>query len=91
MRCDQTAAWTTLQHHARAFGGFDLRTAFAQDPARASTLSQAAPCVFADLSKNHTDASTEALLIALAQQTGLAAHRDAMFRGEHINVPKTAP
>jgi glucose-6-phosphate isomerase len=39
----------------------------------------------ADLSKNHTDSATEALLIELARQTGLAAHRDAMFRGEPIN------
>jgi glucose-6-phosphate isomerase len=48
-------------------------------------LSQTAPHVFADLSKNHTDAATEALLIELARQTGLASHRDAMFRGEPIN------
>jgi glucose-6-phosphate isomerase len=42
--------------------------------------------VFADLSKNLVDAATEALLQALAQQTGLAVHRDAMFRGERINT-----
>jgi len=86
MRCDQTAAWKSLQHHAEAFAGFDLRTAFAQDAQRAPTLSQVAPHVFADLSKNHVDAATEALLQELARQTGLAAHRDAMFRGEHINT-----
>jgi glucose-6-phosphate isomerase len=85
MRCDQTAAWQQLQHHAQGFSGFDLRTAFAQDATRAEVLSQAAPHVFADLSKNHTDVATEALLMALARQTGLAAHRDAMFRGEAIN------
>ncbi len=85
MRCDQTTAWKNLQHHAQAFAGFDLRTAFAQDADRAQTLSQSAPHVFADLSKNHVDAATEALLQELARQTGLAAHRDAMFRGEHIN------
>jgi glucose-6-phosphate isomerase len=86
MRCDQTAAWKNLQHHAQAFQGFDLRMAFAVDAARAQTLSQTAPFVFADLSKNHLDAATEVLLQALAQQTGLEAHRDAMFRGEHINL-----
>jgi glucose-6-phosphate isomerase len=86
MRCDQTQAWTSLQAHAAHFRGFDLRTAFASDAQRAEALSQTAPHVFADLSKNHTDASTEALLMALARQTGLAAHRDAMFRGEHINT-----
>jgi glucose-6-phosphate isomerase len=85
MRCDKTAAWHQLQLHAEGFAGFDLRTAFAADAQRAASLSQSAPHVFADLSKNHTDGATEALLIALAQQTGLAAHRDAMFRGEAIN------
>ena len=85
MRCDQTQAWTALQAHADLFRGFDLRTAFAADAQRAQTLSQTAPLVFADLSKNHTDTATEALLIELAQQTGLVAHRDAMFRGEPIN------
>jgi glucose-6-phosphate isomerase len=38
------------------------------------------------LSKNHVDAATEALLQELARQTGLSAHRDAMFRGEPINT-----
>ena len=85
MRCDQTPAWQSLQQHANAFNGFDLRMAFATDAQRAETLSQSAPHVFADLSKNHVDAATEALLQALAQQTGLAAHRDAMFSGAPIN------
>ena len=86
MRCDHTSAWPQLQAHAQGFAGFDLRTAFANDAQRALAFSQSAPHVFADLSKNHVDAATQALLLALAQQTGLAAHRDAMFRGEHINV-----
>lgn len=85
MRCDQTSAWQTLTAHAQAFKGFDLRMAFQSNPARAGQLSQSAPRVFADLSKNHTDSTTEALLLLLAEQTGLAAHRDAMFRGDHIN------
>ncbi len=85
MRCDQTPAWKALTAHAAQATGFDLRTAFAADPQRAHTLSQTAPHVLADLSKNHVDAATEALLQELARQTGLAAHRDAMFRGEHIN------
>ena len=85
MRCDQTPAWKALTAHAAQAAGFDLRTAFAQDPERVSALSQTAPHVFADLSKNHTDAATEGLLIELARQTGLASHRDAMFRGEPIN------
>ena len=85
MRCDHTPAWQALQAHAQTWQGFDLRDAFKADEQRARRLSQSAPHLFADLSKNHTDSTTEALLLALAQQTGLVAHRDAMFRGEPIN------
>jgi glucose-6-phosphate isomerase len=85
MRCDQTPAWKALTAHSAEAKGFDLRTAFAAEPQRADTLSQTAPHLFADLSKNHVDAVTEALLQELSRHTGLSAHRDAMFRGEHIN------
>ena len=87
IRGDRTAAWAQLQVHYDANGkGFDLRRAFAADPKRFETLSQSAPCVFADLSKNLIDARTEELLLALARETGLEAHRDAMFAGKHINA-----
>jgi len=86
MRCDHTPAWTALQAHAQAFAGFDLRDAFKTDAQRVNGLGQSAPHLFADLSKNHSDSTTEALLLELAQQTGLAQHRDAMFRGEPINT-----
>jgi glucose-6-phosphate isomerase len=65
---------------------FDLRDAFASDARRFEAFSQAAPHVFADLSKNLMDAGTEQQLLELAQQTGLAEHRDAMFAGEAINT-----
>ncbi len=41
--------------------------------------------MFADLSKNRIDATTEALLLDLARECGLEAHRDAMFAGEPVN------
>ena len=85
-RCDRTPAWSQLQTAFESTGrAFDVRSAFAADPARFEAFSQAAPHVFADLSKNRIDTATEALLLDLAQQTGLAAHRDAMFAGEAIN------
>ena len=96
MRCDRTPAWARLQAHYDAnFGtgdcastgrAFDLREAFANDPGRFAALSQTAPHVFADLSKNLIDASTERLLFGLARECGVEAHRDAMFAGEHINT-----
>ena len=85
-RGDQTAAWAALQRHFDASGkNFDARDAFATDAKRFETLSQQAPYVFADLSKNRLDAATQAFLMDLARQSGVEAHRDAMFAGEKIN------
>lgn len=72
-----------FDHGAAAF---DLRKAFASDAGRFAGFSQEAPHVFADLSKNLIDRETEALLVKLAAERGLAAHRDAMFAGERINT-----
>ena len=86
-RCDRTAAWTALQTRFDTdVCSVDLRTAFANDPERFARLSQAAPHVFADLSKNLIDAPTEALLLDLARECGLEEHRDAMFAGTVINT-----
>lgn len=85
-RCDQTAAWAGLQAQFEKTGRkFDLRKAFENQPGRFDAFSQAAPHLFADLSKNLIDTPTETLLLALARQCGLEVHRDAMFAGEHIN------
>jgi glucose-6-phosphate isomerase len=87
VRCDRTAAWAQLQaHYDKAGRGFDLRQAFASDPKRFDAFSQSAPHLFADLSKNLIDARTEELLLSLAKEAGLEAHRDAMFAGKHINT-----
>ena len=85
-RCDETAAWATLQQHFAGPGRrLDLRQAFTQDPSRAGRFSLQAPEVFADLSKNLWDATTRAGLVALAEAVDLPAQRDAMLAGEPIN------
>ncbi len=85
-RCDETAAWQALQRQFNASGkNFDLRTAFAQDAQRFDSFGVQAPHVFADLSKNLIDAPTQALLLDLAHETQIEAHRDAMFAGAAIN------
>ena len=86
LRCDRTAVWADLLAASRQQGtAFDLKKAFAEDAGRFAKLSQQAPQVFADLSKNLLSLEVENLLFALARQTGLAAHRDAMFAGLAIN------
>jgi glucose-6-phosphate isomerase len=86
-RCDHTPAWAALKGHHEAHGrGFDLREAFARDAQRAQSLSFEAPEVFADLSKNLIDPAALRFLLELAEQTGVAAQRDAMLAGQPINV-----
>ena len=84
--CTQLPAWSALSRRFESHGRhFDLREAFASDPKRFDHWSLQAPFVFADLSKNLIDSATEALLLDLARESGLQAHRDAMFAGERIN------
>ena len=86
-RCDETPAWAALQGHYQAHGrDLDLREAFARDAQRFAAFSFQAPEVFADLSKNHIDTATLHFLLALAQECGLAARRDAMLRGDVANA-----
>ncbi len=86
VRCDQTPVWAALQAHYQASAdSFDLRHAFAQDPQRFERLSLSAPYVFADLSKSLVDDTATALLLELARQCGLQAHRDALFAGAQVN------
>jgi glucose-6-phosphate isomerase len=85
--CNQTPAWAALQQAFQTQGkSFDLRAAFDHDPERFDRLSQTAPHVFADLSKNLIDKDTELLLFTLARQCGFEAHRSALFAGDAINT-----
>ena len=55
-RCDQTPQWPALKAYFSAQGArLDLRQSFAEDAQRFVHFSQAAPNLFADLSKNLWD------------------------------------
>ncbi|MFN4922147.1 glucose-6-phosphate isomerase [Bradyrhizobium sp.] len=63
-----------------------LRDLFADDPTRGERMTAEAGGIFLDYSKNRIDDETLGLLVELAEQCGLRARIDAMFRGEKINV-----
>ena len=86
-----SAAWAALARHHEAVGDVHLRDLFARDPGRTERLSLQAAGIHADLSKHRVDGETVRLLLELALQRGVAARRDAMFRGERINTTEQRP
>jgi glucose-6-phosphate isomerase len=85
-RATDHPAWRALEEHHRQIGAVHLRELFARDPKRGERLTAEAAGVFLDYSKNRITDETVALLVRLAEDSGLRARIDAMFRGEKINV-----
>jgi glucose-6-phosphate isomerase len=79
-------AWQALEAHYQQMKDVHLRTLFAQDPARGERLVAEGAGLVLDYSKNRVNDQTLRLLLQLAETGGVAARRDAMFRGEKINI-----
>ncbi len=79
-------AWQALERHYADISGQHLRDLFAADPQRGERLTAEAAGIYLDYSKNRVTDETMRLLAELAAESGVAERRDAMFRGEHINV-----
>jgi glucose-6-phosphate isomerase len=79
-------AWRALDAHARALGGVHLRDLFAADADRGERLVAEAVGLFLDFSKQRITGETLRLLRGLALEAGLEERRQAMFRGDPINV-----
>ncbi len=82
----QTAAWGQLESHFAAIREQHLRELFDADPERGERLVADGAGLFLDFSKNRVTDETLMLLGELARERGVEERRDAMFRGEHINV-----
>jgi glucose-6-phosphate isomerase len=82
----QRKSWKALETHYLEINSRHLRDLFAEDPGRGERLRCEAVGIYLDYSKNRITDETLSLLIELANESGLALHRDAMFAGEHINV-----
>jgi glucose-6-phosphate isomerase len=79
-------AWTALLAHCDSTRKLHLRNLFAEDPARGERLTVDALGIYLDYSKNRITGETVKLLLGLAEESGLRARIDAMFRGDKINV-----
>jgi glucose-6-phosphate isomerase len=82
----QRPSWKALEQHYAEIAEAHLRQLFADDPGRGERLTAEAAGLYLDYSKNRVTDETMRLLVQLAEESGVAEHRDAMFRGERINV-----
>ena len=82
----ESAAWKALEAHAATNRTLSLRDLFGQDPTRGERLKVEAAGIYLDYSKNRITDETVALLVQLAEESGLRPRIDAMFNGEKINI-----
>lgn len=79
-------AYQALQHHYGAMRDVHLRDLFRTDPSRGDRFALEAAGLYFDYSKHRITDETLRLLLDLARECDLEGRRDAMFRGEKINV-----
>jgi glucose-6-phosphate isomerase len=82
----ERGAWKALEAHFAGVGAKHLTEWFAEDAGRGERLTAEACGLFLDYSKNRVTDETLKLLVELAEECGLRAKIDAMFRGDKINV-----
>jgi len=78
--------WKALESHHQKVRELHLRQLFADDPKRGERLTTEAVGLYLDYSKNRVTDETLKLLFQLADEAGLRARIDAMFRGDKINI-----
>jgi glucose-6-phosphate isomerase len=82
----EAPAWGRLQANFAEVRKLHLRDLFHEDTERGKRLVADAAGLFLDFSKNRITDETLMLLGELARERGVEERREAMFRGDHINV-----
>jgi glucose-6-phosphate isomerase len=82
----QRQSFKELQAHYELIKDRHLRELFSEDPERGERLTAQACGLYLDYSKNRVSAETMRLLIELARESEVEQRREAMFRGERINI-----
>jgi len=80
------SSWKALEAHQKKIREMHIRTLFAENPRRGTSMTAEAVGLFLDYSKNRITDETLGLLVQLAEESGLRARIDAMFRGDKINI-----
>src|SRR6201993_232151 len=78
--------WKALEAHFQKVRDLDLRQLFADDRERGERFVVEGAGLYLDYSKNRITSETVSLLLQLADECGLRAKIDAMFRGDKINI-----
>lgn len=84
-------AWRALERHRDEIASAHLRDLFAEDPERGERLVAEAAGLVLDYSKNRITDATLALLVQLADESGLPERIEALFRGERVNTTEDRP
>jgi glucose-6-phosphate isomerase len=84
-------AWKALHSHYKKIKELHLRNLFANDPLRGERMTAEGAGLFLDYSKNRITSQSLKLLMELAEESGLQARIDAMFRGEKVNITEKRP
>jgi len=79
-------AWAALKAHHKKIQATNLKKLFAEDTKRGERFAVDAAGIYLNYSKNLITEKTVKLLFDLARESGVEERRDAMFRGEKINI-----
>jgi len=85
-RLTERPAWKALEAHYEQVRKMHLRELFGDDPGRGERMTAEAVGLYLDYSKNRITDETIKLLLQLAEESGLRARIEAMFRGDKINL-----
>ncbi len=86
-----TAAWQRLDHLAPSLRERHLRDLFAEEPDRGPAWTLEAAGLRVDFSKQRVTREAMQALLALAEECGVFARRDAMYAGQRINATEDRP
>jgi glucose-6-phosphate isomerase len=87
----QRDSWKALERHCDDVRDSHLRMLFETDPGRGERMVADGADLYLDYSKNRITEETIQLLSGLADDCGMPERREAMFRGERINVTENRP